>query len=233
MEIDALIPAYNEAATVGLTVAAILKIPQIRRVLVIDDGSADDTAARAAAAGAQVLRLTRNLGKGGAVLLGASFVTAPYVALVDADLGCSAEALSRLVPPVSSGRAAMSVASFPGKRGGGFGLVKKLAGWSIRRCTGRRMEEPLSGQRILRRELLEALSYPPRGFGLEVALTLDSLQQGRLVVEVPAALSHRERGRDPGSILHRGRQGLDIMRELWLRRDRLLGGKGAGQKCLR
>ena len=235
MEIDALVPAYNEAATVGLTVAAIFEIPQMRRVLVIDDGSTDDTAARAAAAGAQVLRLPRNLGKGGAVLLGAPFITAPYVALVDADLGSSAGELSRLVPPVRSGGAAMSIASFPLKRRGGFGLVKKLAAWSIYRCTGQLMEEPLSGQRILRRELLQALSYPPRGFGLEVALTLDTLQQGRLVVEVPAGLSHRERGREPGSFIHRGRQGLDIMRELWLRRSRLFSGNGKGvrRRCLR
>lgn len=233
MEIDALVPAYNEAATVALTIAAIFKIPQIRRVLVIDDGSADDTAARAAAAGAQVLRLARNRGKGGAVLLGASFVTAPYIALVDADLGGSAEELSRLVPPVKSGGAAMSIASFPAKRRGGFGLVKKLAAWSIRRCTGQLMEEPLSGQRILRRELLQALSFPPRRFGLEVALTLDCLQQGRPVVEVPADLAHRERGREPASFIHRGRQGLDIMRELWLRRNRLFSGKGVGRNCSR
>ena len=51
MEIDALIPAYNEARSIGGTVAALLRLSQVRRVLVIDDGSGDDTAARAALAG--------------------------------------------------------------------------------------------------------------------------------------------------------------------------------------
>jgi glycosyltransferase involved in cell wall biosynthesis len=230
MEIDALIPAYNEAALVGRTVTALFKLPQIKQVLVIDDGSTDGTAAEAAAAGAQVLRLTRNLGKGEAVLFGAHFSTAPYIALVDADLGDSAVELSRLMEPLVAGEAAMSVACCPAnRRRGGFGLVKKLAGWSIYRCTGCLMREPLSGQRILRRELLQRLSFPPRGFGLEVALTLDLLQQGWPVVEVPTSMSHRERGRELSSFLHRGRQCVDLIHELWLRRERLLRGKGEAQ----
>lgn len=228
MEIEALVPAYNEARRIGSTVAAIFKIEQIRRVLVVDDGSTDQTAAEAAAAGAQVLRLHRNRGKGGAVLRGLSLLKAPYVALVDADLGGSAGELSCLLPPLQSGGAAMSIAIFPEKRGGGLGLVKGLAAWAIRRCAGQVMKEPLSGQRILRRELLQALSPAPRGFGLEIALTLDFLQQGGRVVEVPARLAHRERGRDLRSWLHRGRQGKDIMRELWLRRGRLFGRGGEG-----
>lgn len=227
MEIDALVPAYNEAAHIGRTVAALFKLPQLKQVLVIDDGSLDDTAAEAEAAGAQVLRLPRNLGKGEAVLFGARFATAPYIALVDADLGDSAVELSRLIAPLRAGEAAMSVACFPAKhRRGGFGLVKKLAAWSIYRCTGSLMQEPLSGQRILRRELLQMLSFPPRGFGLEVALTIDLLQRGWPVVEVPTSMSHRERGRELSSFLHRGRQCAALIRELWLRRDRLIRGKG-------
>lgn len=227
MEIEALVPAYNEAASVGQTVAALLKLPQIRRVLVIDDGSVDGTAAAAAAAGAQVIRLHRNVGKGEAVLRGALFTTASHVALVDADLGRSAAEILRLLAPFQEEEAAMSVACFPetGARGG-FGLVKKLAAWSIYRCTGRRMREPLSGQRVLRRELLGGLSFPPRGFGLEIALTLDLLQLGCTVVEMPAAMRHRERGRDLASFLHRGRQGIAVIRELWLRRKRLIGREG-------
>lgn len=229
MEIDVLVPAYNEAFTVGRTVRALLRLPQVSRVLVIDDGSSDGTAGKAAAAGAQVIRLNRNLGKGGAVLRGAPLVSAPYIALVDADLGDSAVELSRLIPPLQTGEAAMTVACFPGeRRRGGFGVVKKLAAWSIHRCTGRRMEEPLSGQRILRRELLQLLSFPPRGFGLEVALTMDLLQQGRSVVEIPTFMRHSERGRELSSFLHRGRQGAALVRELWLRRNRFTG-RGGGE----
>lgn len=218
-----LIPAYNEVAAIGRTVLALIALPQVKRVLVIDDGSDDGTAAAAVAAGAQVLRLGRNRGKGGAILCGVPLTTAPCIALIDADLGDTAAELARLIGPLQSGKAAMSIASFPeGRRCGGFGLVKKLAAWSIYRCTGRWMEEPLSGQRLLRRELLQKLSFPPRGFGLEAALTLDLLQQGWPVVEVATTMAHRERGREAASFLHRGRQGVALIRELWLRRRRFL-----------
>src|SRR5690606_6059283 len=105
MEIDVLIPAYNESGYIGRTIAALRKLPQVKRILVIDDGSTDGTAAEAAAAGAEVFRLPRNGGKGAAVLYGARFARAPYLALVDADLGESAVELERLLPPLLEKRA--------------------------------------------------------------------------------------------------------------------------------
>lgn len=228
MDLDVLIPAYNEARYIGRTIAALQDLSQPGRILVVDDGSADETAAVAAAAGAQVLRLPRNGGKGEAVLHGASLARAPYLALLDADLGDSAAELEKLLPPLMEGRAEMTVARFPaGSRRGGFGLVKKLAAWSIYRSTGWVAREPLSGQRVLRRELLEFLSFPPRGFGLEVALTLDLLQRGCRILEVPTLMSHRERGREPAAFLHRGRQCAALLHELWRRRRRLAR-RGAG-----
>jgi glycosyltransferase involved in cell wall biosynthesis len=85
----AVIPAYNEEATVGGVVAAIRrKTPQLD-ILVIDDGSTDSTAERAADAGAtQILRLPFNLGIGGAVQAGFKFADEhgyDYMVQVDAD----------------------------------------------------------------------------------------------------------------------------------------------------
>lgn len=221
-----LIPACNETGYVGRTVSALFSLPEVNRVIVVDDGSIDGTALEARRAGAQVFRLPRNRGKGEAVLSGAQFVHAPYLALVDADLGETAVQISRLLPPVREGTAAMTVALFPpGERGGGLGLVKKLAAWSIRCLTGCSLAEPLSGQRVLRTELLALLRHPPRGFGLEVALSLDLLKQGYAVLEIRTEMSHRGRGRDAASILHRGRQGAAVLRELWLRRNFLLRGE--------
>lgn len=223
VELDVLIPAFNEAGYIGRTVIALHRLSEVKQIVVIDDGSTDGTALEAGRAGARVVRLTRNRGKGPAVLYGARFIQAPYLALVDADLGESASEIHRLLDPVLEGKAAMAVALFPADRArGGFGLVQKLAAWSIRRCTGCSLREPLSGQRILRRELLDLLSHPPRGFGLEVALSIDLLKKGYPVLEVQTAMFHRERGKDPVSFLHRGRQCTAVLRELWLRRDSLV-----------
>lgn len=222
--LDVVIPAYNESGYIGRTVTALCRLPGIiNNILVVDDGSTDDTTREAASAGARVVRLERNRGKSAAVLHGAHFVNTPYLAMIDADLGDTASELVRLFEPVCSGSAAMTIARFPrAKTPGGLGLAKKLAAWSIRRSTGQVMNEPLSGQRVLRRELLQLLRYPPRGFGFEVALTIDLLKKGHRVLEVPTIMAHRERGRDAASFLHRGRQCAAILRELWIRREFLV-----------
>src|SRR5687767_3385132 len=69
----AVVPAYNEAATVGGVVGALHRDAPGWDIVVIDDGSTDDTAAVATAAGARVLRLPFNLGIGGAVQAGFRF----------------------------------------------------------------------------------------------------------------------------------------------------------------
>lgn len=222
--LDVIIPAYNECGYIRKTVVALQSLPGIiNEILVIDDGSTDDTAAEAAGAGALVIRMDTNKGKAAAVLHGSRFLRSPYLALVDADLGDTASEIVHLFEPVYRGIAAMTVARFPGIRTcGGLGLAKKLASWSIRRSTGWEAAEPLSGQRVLKRELLRLLRYPPRGFGFEVALTIDLIKNGCRVLEVPTAMAHRERGRDAASFIHRGRQCAAILRELWLRRDCLI-----------
>ena len=67
MTVVAVVAARNEAHIVGATVLALAAVPEVDRVLVVDDGSHDDTAQVAREAGVPVLRLGRNRGKGAAV----------------------------------------------------------------------------------------------------------------------------------------------------------------------
>lgn len=225
MELDVLIPAYNESEKIVETVKALKSLPEIREIIVVDDGSVDGTAGKAEQAGARVIRMERNMGKGKAVVQGASYLKSPYLALIDADLGETAGELSHLLTPIKEGKAEMTVAVFPPqKKKGGMSVVKKMAGWFIRRSFGRVFREPLSGQRVFRRELLKFLTCPPRGFGLEIALTLDLLKIGCTILEVETAMRHRERGRDASSWVHRGRQFGAVLRELWLRRGLIMKG---------
>jgi glycosyltransferase involved in cell wall biosynthesis len=75
MRLDVVIPAYNEARTVAAVVEACRASGAFQRVIVVDDGSSDDTAARARAAGAEVIRRTTNAGKLG--VLGAVVAGSP------------------------------------------------------------------------------------------------------------------------------------------------------------
>lgn len=205
----AVVPAYNEEERVGFTVEALYRSVGCRRVIVVDDGSTDGTAERASRAGATVLRQGRNRGKGQALRRGIEEVVAgedralEAVLLADADLGPSAGGLGPLVEAVRGG-ADLAVASF--SPAGGFGIAKRLAAGGIRALTGRALESPLSGQRALSPRALSLAAGLPRGWGVEVAMTVRALAEGLTVVEVPLALEHRRTGRDLAGFVHRGKQ---------------------------
>jgi glucosyl-3-phosphoglycerate synthase len=225
----ALVAARDEAERVGATVTALRGLPSVAEVLVVSDGSGDATAARALEAGAHSLDLPRNLGKGGALNAGlaalmgrvAERVSPEPVALLlaDADLADSAARLDRVLVPVLAGDADLAIADLPPQQGAaGFGLAMGLARQGMVRVTGRRMSEPLSGQRAVRWDVLPALLPFAPGFGVEVAMTMDALRAGLRVVEVEVELRHAATGRDLAGVLHRGRQARAIARELARRR---------------
>ena len=210
----ALVAARNEAGRVGETVRAIRRIPEVDEVVVAVDGSSDGTEAEAAEAGARVLVAPGNLGKGGA-LEGAlrRMPPADVYLFLDGDLGASAERATALLEPVLAGRADLAIAAFPrDARHGGFRLVKRLAAASVRLLTGFRPEEPLSGQRAATRAVVETCRPISPGFGVEVGMTIDAVRLGFRVVEVPVEMEHAYTGRDLAGFLHRGKQGLDVLR---------------------
>jgi len=225
----ALVPARDEAERVGATVRALRELPGVAEVLVVSDGSTDATAARALEAGAHCLDLPRNLGKGGAVNAGLAALMGrvaerispePAVLLLaDADLADTAGRLGRLLDPVLDGDADLAIADLPVQQGaGGFGLAMGLARRGIANATGRRMSEPLSGQRAVRWEALPALLPFAPDFGIEVAMTIDALRAGLRVVEVEVDLHHNPTGKDLPGLLHRARQARAIARVLTRRR---------------
>ncbi len=222
MGVTVLVPAHDEAARIGATVTAALGIPGVTRVLVIDDASTDATADLAAAAGAEVMRLPDNLGKGAALDAGLARVRADadVLMMLDGDLGDSAAQGALLLAPVQAGEAAMSVAAFPRPAGkAGFGLVKGLARFGIRALGGPAGRSfaataPLSGQRAMTRACWERVTPFAFGYGVEVALTVRALRSGMTVVEVPTTMTHDATGRDAAGFSHRGRQFVHVARAL-------------------
>lgn len=210
--IACLIAAHDEAELIASTVATAASIPGVTRVVVVDDGSEDDTADLAAEAGAKTVRLMFNVGKGAALEVGASRVAdADVVLLLDADLGQTAEQGALLLAPVLAGEADLTIATFPPPTSpAGFGLVKRLAVWGIRRF-GRddgpwTPAAPLSGQRAMTRAAFEAARPFRGGYGVEVTTTVRVLRSGLSVLEVPTTMTHAATGRDMVGFVHRGRQ---------------------------
>ncbi len=215
-----ILPAYNEGERVAATVAAALTLPHVRAVVVVDDGSADDTANLAERAGATVLRHGRNRGKAAAMETGAAHITDSETLLLflDADLQETAVEGEKLIAPIVRDEADMTIATFPklpsGAKSGGMGFVLRLARWGIETTTGRTMAAPLSGQRCVRRGVFGAALPLADGFGVETALTIDVLQAGYRVAEIPTEMAHRVTGNDLRARLHRARQWRDVAKAL-------------------
>ncbi len=220
-KVVALIPAFNEERRIGSTLSSLAAIKSITRVVVVDDGSTDLTAARAEEAGAEVMKLKKNFGKGGAINEAlASLDDFEVLAILDADLGDSAAEAEKLLEPVLAGKADMTIADFPRPdRKGGFGFVKRLATWGIMKCSGLSVQEPLSGQRAITYAVMQAVKKLDAGFGVEVGLTIDAARKGFRIMEIPTTMSHAATGRNLAGFIHRGRQFYYVLKSI-LRRLR-------------
>jgi len=217
------IAAHDEADRIGATVAAVRDAFPGAHVVVADDGSSDDTAAVAQAAGAQVARLERRAGKGGAASRGAALALEggpELILLCDADLAASAARLQPLLDAVTAGEADLAVAVFARKVGGGFGVAVGFAHWAIANLVGLDLRAPISGQRAMRAEVLRAVTpFAPR-FGMEIGMTVDAARAGFRVGEVEVDLEHRATGRTWRGFMHRFRQLRDFAAVWFSRRLR-------------
>lgn len=225
------IPAKDEADRICATVRTAAQIPHVDLVVVVDDGSRDETSRLAREAGAEVVRHAVNKGKAAAMQTGAAAVAvrerglgtpARALLFIDADLEETAANTAPLVEPVLAREADMTIAVLPTQRtaGGGRGFVVNLSRKGIVQATGWTPTQPLSGMRCLTRAAFEAARPLARGWGVETALTIDLLQQGLRVLEVPCDLQHRVSGAGTRAQLHRARQYKDVALALAARRRR-------------
>ncbi|KQY23592.1 glycosyl transferase family 2 [Cellulomonas sp. Root485] len=228
-----IIPAKDESRRIAATVRSARAIPHVDLVLVVDDGSEDNTQHVAREAGAVVVRHSHNRGKAAAMETGAAVVAMrdapdrqPRILLfIDGDLGETAVNTAPLVPPVFEGHADLAIALIPPQPGaGGRGIVVGAARRAITSMTGWTPTQPLSGMRCLTREAFEAATPLAHGWGVETGMTIDLLRRGFRVVEVPCDLKHRPSGSDLKGQMHRAAQYRDVQLAVNARRVRRAAG---------
>ncbi len=218
MLVSIIIPAYNEQYYLPITLETLSKHRFWHEIIVVDDGSTDQTAQIALPVGVKMVKHNKNYGKGQAIATGVKKCVGDYLLFLDADLGDTASWAERLIEPIAKGNADMVIARFlQSNKTGGFGIVKQFAKIGIKRLTGKELSEPLSGQRCLRKELTYKIKEYNVGFGFEVALTLDVLRAGYTISEVELPFRHRELGRTWRGFYHRGREMWHILRTFWVK----------------
>lgn len=225
VRVSIVVPAFNEADRIADTLRSLHSLNLAEEIICVDDGSSDQTATIAAGVdGIRVIRQGSNQGKGAALNRGWSECHGDVLLMVDADLGSTAGAAAALLPPVLQGEADMTIAAFPPSQRGGMGVVMRVSRLLVFRATGRWFPAPLSGQRAIRRWVLERIGEPRGGppfedrYAVETALNIDAVKVGARIVEVPLPMTHRELGKTAAGWKHRARQLRDI---LWAMHSRM------------
>lgn len=190
--VTAVIPAFNEANHIKRVLDPLRHTPQLNEIIVVDDGSADDTAVVVAACRAadkriQLISLPHNVGKGGAIMAGIQASSSDLLVLLDADLiDLRPSHILALVQPVQQRRCAMTLGIFRNGR--------------QQTNLSHRYFYFLSGQRCLRWSAFgqfghgHAATFHDTRWGIEMAFNLTAWQRGLRVQQVPwEGVSHTMR----------------------------------------
>jgi len=190
--VSVVIPAYNEGEAITDVISTLRGAAQWHEVIVVDDGSADDTGDRACAAGAIVVRHPYNKGNGAAVKSGIRRATGEYILIVDGDGQHPPEDALRLVARLGEydlvvGARAGATQATQARRAGNSAL-NGLASY----LTDREIPDLTSGFRGARREhLREFLHLLPNGFSTPTTTTLAFIKAGYNVVFEPVEARQR------------------------------------------
>jgi glycosyltransferase involved in cell wall biosynthesis len=199
----AIVPAFNEEASVGRVIRELQEFDPGMDVVVVDDGSTDRTAGMADDAGAHLLRLPFNLGIGGAVQTGFRYAFEQGYDLavrLDGDGQHIASELPKLLRPVVAGEADVVV----GSRFGGGGQYRSTAvrrvgirffAWTVSRMVGQKVTDTTSGfQAVSRRGIALFAADYPHDYP-EVEATVMVAKANLRLREVPVAMRERAGGR--------------------------------------
>jgi glycosyltransferase involved in cell wall biosynthesis len=191
--VSVIVPAYNEAASIGPLVSGLRLAAPWREIIVVDDGSSDDTGSRATAAGASVIRHPYNKGNGAAVKTGIRNAAGTIILILDADGQHRPADAARLVRKLGEYDLAVGARSSATQAGPARRLGNAVLNGLASYLTGRPIPDLTSGFRAARREyLVEFLHLLPNGFSTPTTTTLAFIKAGYSVWFEPIEASARQ-----------------------------------------
>ena len=201
MRVSLIVPAFNEAATIGEVLERIEALQLDAQVIVVDDGSTDDTAEIAERHGAQVIRQA-NRGKGAAIRAAIPSVDGDVVVIQDADGEYDPAEVPSLIEPIERGAADVVFGSrlSGGRPQRAYLFWHKIGNRFLSLLTGALYNTTLSdmetGYKVFRVEVLRSLELRQDGFGIEPEITAKVCKRKLRVYELP--ISYYGRGYDEG-----------------------------------
>ena len=193
--ISIVVPVYNEERFVEPLLRKVAQLAGEQEILVIDDGSTDQTPAilarLAQALPIRVMTHPANLGKGAAIRTGLKVARGTTIIIQDADLEYDPQDYPGLLRPVLQGRTSIVYGSrFLGPHRAIY-FWHRLGNWVLANMVNLLFNASLSdvetGYKVFRRKVLDDISLRANGFDVEVEFTCKALKAGYMIVEVPIA----------------------------------------------
>ncbi|HUP39423.1 MAG TPA: glycosyltransferase family 2 protein [Vicinamibacterales bacterium] len=197
LNVAALIPAYNEGATIGDVVRGIR--PFVSRVLVVDDGSSDGTGDAARAAGAEVVAHTSNLGKGHAVRTGLARILGgetTHVLMLDGDMQHLPEEAPRLIDAAGTSGADVVIGERqfdPVRMPASRYHTNRIGSRALSSFVGIAIDDTHCGFRLFRADTLRRMHLSARGYDIETEMLIKLRRLGGRVMSVPVSAVYNGR----------------------------------------
>lgn len=210
MKVSIIIPTYNEAATLAQVIEKVLHIgigDWEREVIVVDDGSFDDTYKILTELKNSIVVLNHktNKGKGAAIKTGIEKATGDYVLIQDADMEYDPQDIPRLLLCVvqeqkdrishSAVYGNRGIRSYP-ERGIHYVIGAKLLTWAVNILYGSNIQDLYTGYKLIPTDILKKIDIHAQGFEFEAEVTCKLLISSVLVYEVP--ITYKPRNKQQG-----------------------------------
>ena len=204
MRLSIVMPAYNEAATIGMILRRVLETPFEKEVIVVDDGSTDGTReilATMTDSQIKVVLHSKNRGKGAALRTGFARASGDIVLVQDADLEYDPKDYAVLLAPLLSGDADVVFGSrfLSGPRRVLYFwhmVANKLLTLMSNMTTNLNLTDIETGYKVMRSEVVHSLDLRSDRFGIEPEITAKIFKRGYRVYEVP--ITYDGRGYEEG-----------------------------------
>ena len=195
-KISIVIPAYNEAENIGDVVGKIRSLHPDAEVIVIDDGSQDKTAERAAQAGAAVYRHPYNIGNGAAIKSGIRVAGGDILVFMDADGQHDPADIQKLLAGIPDYDMVVGARSLKGQASFGRAFGNKVFNWLASYVAKFPIQDLTSGFRAVKADVARSFTFLlPNTYSYPTTITLGVLRSGRALKYVPIESRRRQKGK--------------------------------------